>query len=464
MALGTGQRAPASGDQYAEVVAGLRATFEAGRTRPYEWRHRQLQGLGRLMVEREREIVDALVADLRRTPFEAALFDIAATKGELKQALKHLRGWMRRRRVPAPLAAKPGKAWVEYEPLGVTLIIVPWNYPVHLALAPLVAALAAGNCVVVKPSEITPATSALLADLLPKYLDSEAVAVVEGGAEASLGLLDQAVDHCFFTGSPAVGKAILAAAAPHLTPVTLELGGKCPVIVTPSANLEVTARRIAFGKLVNSGQTCVAPDYVLVDRRVRDQFVETLAATLRTFSEGQQVPIVNERHAARVAALLESAGGEVVLGGTVDVSGARACPTIVVDPDPGAALLQEEIFGPVLPVVTVDSLDEAIAHIHRGTRPLATYLFTEDKRDERRVLDEVITGGTVVNHVMVHLSVAELPFGGVGTSGTGRYHGHWGFETFSNAKAVLSKPTRMDITMFYPPYSERAKKIMQRML
>jgi aldehyde dehydrogenase (NAD+) len=464
MTVGSLQQAPTSDDGYTDVVAGLRATFDSGRTRSYEWRARQLDGLARLMDEREEDVVDALVADLRRTPFEASLFDLAATKGELRHARKHLRRWMRPRRVPAPMSAQPGRAWYQFEPLGVTLIIAPWNYPIHLALTPLIGALAAGNCAVIKPSEITPQCSALLADLLPQYVDPEAVAVVEGGAEASIGLLGQRVDHCFFTGSPAVGSAIMAAAAPHLTPVTLELGGKCPVIVTSSARLDIAARRIAFGKLANSGQTCVAPDYVLVDRRVRDEFVAVLTDTVRRFSEARSVPIVNDRHAARIAGLLEAPGGEVVLGGTVDVAEAQAEPTIIVDPTPGTAILQEEIFGPVLPVVTVDSLDEAIAHVRRGSRPLASYLFTEDRNDERRVLDSVITGGLVVNHVMLHLTVNELPFGGVGTSGMGRYHGHWGFETFSNPKAVLRKRSRPDITLFYPPYSDRAKRIMNRML
>lgn len=464
MTLGSVRAAPASGDRYAEVVAGLRATFASGRTRPYEWRARQLRGLAQLLEERAGDLSDALVTDLRRSPFESALFDLAPTKAELRHARKNLRRWMRPRRVSAPLTARPGRAWCQFEPLGVALIIAPWNYPIHLALTPLIAALAAGNCAVVKPSEATPACSAVLAEAVPQYLDPTAVAVVEGGAEASQGLIDQSLDHCFFTGSPAVGSAIMAAAARHLTPVTLELGGKCPAIVTSSARLEVAARRIAFGKLVNSGQTCVAPDYVLVDARVRDEFVSQLTDTLSRFSEGRSVPLVNEGHAARLAGLLTESGGRIALGGAVDVPAAQAEPTVVVDPKPDSALLREEIFGPILPVVTVDSLDEAIAHVRRGGRPLASYLFSEDRRDEQRVLNEISTGGTVVNHVMVHLTVNNLPFGGVGTSGMGRYHGHWGFETFSNAKAVLRKPSRPDFALFYPPYSDTAKRIMDRML
>jgi aldehyde dehydrogenase (NAD+) len=288
--------------------------------------------------------------------------------------------------------------------------------------------------------------------------------VAEGGAEASLGLLGQGVDHCFFTGSPAVGRAVMAAAAPHLTPVTLELGGKCPAIVTSSARVDVAARRIAFGKLVNSGQTCVAPDYVLVDRRVRDELVGELASALARFSGGRSVPVVNPRHAARLAGLLRAAGGRVTLGGAVDVDAALAQPTVVVDPDPESPILSEEIFGPVLPVLTVDSLDQAIARVTRGGRPLASYLFSEERRDERRLLRSVISGGTVVNHVLMHLSVNDLPFGGVGTSGMGRYHGRWGFETLSNARAVLRKPSRPDFPAFYPPYNGLVKRIVGRLL
>lgn len=455
---------PAQDDEYARIVAGTRAVFTSGRTRSYDWRARQLAGLSRLLDEGVSDIARAIEADLGRSPFEARLFDIVPTKTELQHARKHLRRWMRPRRVPAPLNARPGRAWYQFEPVGVVLIIAPWNYPVHLALAPLIAALAAGNCAVIKPSEITPACSAVLARLLPRYVDPDAVAVVEGGAEASLGLLGQAVDHCFFTGSPAVGSAIMAAAAPHLTPVTLELGGKCPAIVTSSARLDIAARRIAFGKLVNSGQTCVAPDYVLVDQSVRDDLVTELAATLTRFSEGRTMPIVNDRHAARLAGLLAGAGGTVALGGTIDVAAAQAEPTVVVDPDPHAEILREEIFGPILPVITVDSVDEAIAHVRRGGRPLASYLFSENRREERRIIDEVVSGGTVVNHVMMHLSVSDLPFGGIGTSGMGRYHGRWGFETLSNARAILRKPSRPDITLFYPPYSGLTKRIMDRVM
>jgi aldehyde dehydrogenase (NAD+) len=448
----------------AAVVSRLRATYAGGRTRDRAWRDAQLAGLARMLEEREDEIIAALSADLRRTAFEALLFDIASTKPEIKHARKKLKRWMRPRRVPAPINVRPGKAWFTYEPLGVVMVIGAWNYPVHLTLTPLIAALAAGNCVIVKPSEITPASSAVLARLLPQYLDADAVAVVEGGAGVTQELIDQNLDHVFFTGSPAVGSAVMEAASRHLTPVTLELGGKCPAIVTESAKLDVAARRIAFGKLTNAGQTCVAPDYVLVDKSVKEPFIAALVAAIEEFSEGRQLPIVNTRHAARLAGLLESAGGQVATGGAIDVERAVAAPTVIVDPAPGSAILAEEIFGPLLPVVTVDDLAAAIAFVSAGSKPLASYVFTQERRDEERVLAGFSSGGTVINHVMMHLAVPDLPFGGVGMSGTGRYHGHWGFETFSHPKAILRQRTFIDPSFIYPPYSPRAEKFMRKML
>lgn len=445
-----------------DVVARLRTTFMSGKTRDLAWRQAQLQAMVRLHDECREQIVAAVQADLRREKLEAAMLEIPATRSEAVAAAKHVAKWAKPERVRTGIAAMPGKSWVQYEPLGVVLVIAPWNYPIHLALAPMVAALAAGNCIILKPSEVTPHCSALLAKILPMYLDSDAIAVVEGGPDITQALIDQKLDHCFFTGSTVVGKAIMKAAAEYLTPVTLELGGKCPAVVTASADLGVAARRIAWGKLTNSGQTCVAPDYVLVDRQVRDAFIAELTSTLITFSEGKRKPIINSRHAARIATLLRDCGGTIALGGQVDVERAEAEPTVVVDPSPDSMLLRDEIFGPVLPIITVDSLDDAIAHVQQGDRPLASYLFTEDNQDKQRFIANVVTGGIVVNHVLLHLSVPDLPFGGVGSSGMGRYHGRWGFQAFSNAKAVLSKPARPDISLIYPPYTGWKKKLLER--
>jgi aldehyde dehydrogenase (NAD+) len=451
-----------TGRSIPETVAQLRATFRSGRTKPIEWRLAQLDALAHLVSEREAEFAAALAKDLGRGPVEAWLADLAPVAAEAEYAKKQLGGWMKPTRVRVPMSARPGKAWYQYEPLGVALIVGPWNYPIHLILAPLVGAIAAGNCAILKPSEQTPACSAALAELVPQYLDTEAVAVVEGAAEATQSLLDQALDHCFFTGSPEIGKAVMTAAAKHLTPVTLELGGKSPVIVADDAKLRVAARRIASAKMLNSGQTCVAPDYVLVDRKIREPFVEHLTKAIKEFSTESSLPIVSTRHAGRLASLLEKAGGKVVLGGEVRPDDKRAELSVVVDPNADSQLMREEIFGPVLPIVSVDSLDDAIAHVQSGPKPLAVYLFSESRQTEQRVLDEVSNGGTVVNHLIYHLLVNELPFGGVGNSGTGAYHGKWGFETFSHRKAVLRKPTWPDPSLAYPPFTKLKERIMRK--
>jgi aldehyde dehydrogenase (NAD+) len=446
-----------------DTVARLRATFRGGRTKPVDWRLAQLEAIVRMVTERERDFAAALEKDLGRGPVEAWLADLAPVTAEAKYAIKKLRSWMKPTRVKMPVSVRPGKAWYQYEPLGVVLIIGPWNYPVHLMLAPLVGAVAAGNCAILKPSEHTPACSALLADLVPQYLDREAVAVAEGAAEATQTLLDQALDHCFFTGSPEVGKAVMAGAAKHLTPVTLELGGKSPVIVLDDAKLKVAARRIAFAKLLNSGQTCVAPDYLLVHRSVRDAFVTELNRAIDEFTTEPTLPIINERQAGRLAALVEQAGGRTVRGGKVEPEARRGELTVVVDPDSDAQLMREEIFGPVLPIVTIDSLDDAIAHVQRGPKPLAVYLFSENRDHQERVIADISNGGTVINHLMYHLLVNDLPFGGVGNSGTGAYHGKWGFETFSHRKAVLHKPTWIDPAIAYPPFGKVKERIMRKL-
>jgi aldehyde dehydrogenase (NAD+) len=454
----------ASQQSIPDVVARLRATFRSGRTRPVEWRLEQLRALERMLAEREPDFARALEADLGRDAINAWMADLAPVTAESEFARKRLRRWTRRHRVGMPISAKPGSAWYQYEPLGTVLIIGPFNYPIHLVLAPLVGAIAAGNTAVIKPSENTPASSAAMAEIVPQYLDPDAVAVVEGGPEQTLQLIDQALDHVFFTGGAEVGKVIAAAAAKHLTPVTLELGGKSPVIVDADAGLDVTARRIVWMKTVNSGQTCIAPDYVLVDRSIKDPFLDALKTAIHDLTpEGkEQLPVVNSRHAKRLAALLDGAGGELISGGTVDVDGRAVELSVIVDPDGGADIMREEIFGPLLPIVTVDSLDDAIAHVQAGPKPLAVYHFGSKKASQQRVLNEISNGGTVFNHLMFQVLIPQLPFGGVGNSGTGTYHGEWGFQTFSHRKSVVRKPTRPDPKMFYPPYTKFTERILRR--
>jgi aldehyde dehydrogenase (NAD+) len=446
------------------VVSRLRETFRAGRTRPLRWRIGQLDALHRMLVEREADFVAALTADLGRRRTEAWLDDLAPIGTELRYARKHVATWVRPTRVRPPLAVQPARAWVQPEPLGVIGLIGPWNYPIYLLLAPLVGALAAGNCAVIKPSEQTPTVSATLARLVPDYLDRDAVAIVEGGRTESLELIDQGLDHLCFTGSPEVGKQIMAAAAKHLTPVTLELGGKCPVIVAEDAAVKAAARRVAFAKVLNSGQTCVAPDYVLVHRDVRDRFLAELDRAFDRYATRQPLPLVHERRAQRIAELISGAHGKLARGGKVDTSRHRAEMTVITDPDLSSELMREEIFGPVLPVVTIDSLDEAIAHVNAGPKPLAVYVFTSSSANEKRVVDEISNGATVINHLVLHLLAPTLPFGGVGNSGMGSYHGRWGFDTFSHGKAVLRKPVRPDPWFQYPPYTKLKERLLRAVL
>lgn len=449
----------------ATEVARLRATFRSGRTRPDEWRLAQLRGLERLLVDNEAELAAALLADLGRPANDSFLGDIAPTLAEVRFALKHLARWRRPQRVGLPLSQRPGRAWFDFEPLGVVLVIGPWNYPVYLTLGPLVGAIAAGNCAVLKPSEHAPAVAAALVRLVPQYLDADAFTVLDGGPEVTQGVLAQGVDHAFFTGGPEIGKAVMAAAAPHLTPVTLELGGKCPAVVSADAVVDVAARRIAWTKLLNSGQTCIAPDYVLVERSVRDDFVAALLRAFRAMapdgSGGRALPIVTERHATRLAGLLEDHGGEVVLGGGSAPEERRHDLTVVLDPDAGSVLMQEEIFGPILPVVTVDSVADAIGRVNAGPKPLAAYLFSESADEERTFRADVPAGAVVTNHAAMHVLCPELPFGGVGNSGMGAYHGRWGFEAFSHRKSHLARSARIDPRVVYPPYGPLTRRLLR---
>jgi len=447
------------------LVRSLRSTFATGATRSLSWRLAQLDGIERFCDEQEDAIAEAMASDLGRNAFDSWFGEIVGTKAEVAYARKNLKRWMKPQRQRLPLTQLPGSARVHYEPLGVVLVIGPWNYPVFLTLSPLVAAVAAGNCVVVKPSELAPATSALLATVLPSYLDKDAIRVVEGDGVVTQELLAQGFDHALFTGGTAIGAKIMAGAAPTLTPVTLELGGKSPVIVDEDADLDVVARRLAWVKLMNSGQTCIAPDYVLAHRSIRDALVSKTVAALaemNTAPEGR-VRIVNERQFDRLRGYLAVTSGNVVAGGAVDPDTLSMEPTVLVDPAVDEPVMTDEIFGPILPVLAVDSVDDAIAFVNARPKPLATYVFSKSKAVQRRIVTEVPTGGIVVNHIALHCLVPSLPFGGVGASGMGAYHGRWGFETFSHRKAVLTKTFKPDLRIVYPPYDEKAKRLMRKL-
>ncbi|MCX6479387.1 MAG: aldehyde dehydrogenase family protein [Mycobacterium sp.] len=462
----------ATTDQVGDVGSGgvlqeVRSVFNTGRTRDLNWREQQLRAIERMCDEREAEISAALTADLGRSAFEAWLGDVASTKAEAAFARKHLRKWTKPKRAGLPLAQMPGKAWVQFDPIGVVLIIGPWNYPFFLCMSPLVAAVAAGDAAVIKPSELAPATSALIAKLVPQYLDRDAIRVVEGAADVTQDLLSQGFDHALFTGGTEIGRKIMAAAAPTLTPVTLELGGKSPVVVLADADLDVAARRIAWTKLLNSGQTCIAPDYVLADRSIAAALTEKIVATIAEFRADQADPslkIVNERQFDRLAALISATGGTVVTGGRSDRAALKIEPTVIIDPPIGDPVMSDEIFGPILPILTVDSADAAVAFVNARPKPLALYVFTKDQDRARTLIDRMPSGGAVINHIAMHCLVPQLPFGGVGASGMGAYHGQWGFEALSHRRAVLAKSAWPDPSLLYPPYTDRAMKILRRLL
>ena len=447
------------------TLARLRQAFDSGKTRPIEWRLAQLAEVERMMREHEADFAEALRLDLGKCLFEAVLTEMSFVEAEAKYARKNLAEWMRPQRVRTPMMVQPGRSYIQPEPKGVVLIIAPWNYPLSMVMAPLVGAVAAGNCVVMKPSEITAHTSAALAAILPRYLDSDAFAVVEGGVPETSELLEQRFDHILYTGNERVARIVMTAAAKHLTPVTLELGGKSPCLIDKSANLEVAASRIAWGKFINAGQTCVAPDHVLVHRDVAQRFTDILGGKIREFygEDPEQSPdycrIASERHAARFQQLL--AGQKIHTGGRVDVVKRYVEPTIVLDPSPDSALMQEEIFGPVLPVIAVDEMHHAIKFVADRPKPLALYLFTKSKALEDAVLNRLSAGTVCVNDAVIFMVSPELPFGGVGNSGMGRYTGWFGFETFSHMKPVMKRSFRFDAPMRYPPYSEMKAKLLR---
>jgi len=452
-------------EEIPDLVAGIRRTFDSGRTRPLAWRRQQLEGLIAFTSENADRLVEALAADLGKPEVEARTADLGQVPSEAKKALKNLAKWTR----PEGKGWIPimGRSFVVREPLGVVLIIAPWNYPVGLLLSPLVGALAAGNAAVLKPSEVTAHTSQALAELLPRYVDDDAIGIVEGGVKETTALLDERFDHIFYTGNGSVGRIVMEAAARNLTPVTLELGGKSPCIVDRSADLAVTARRIAWGKFLNAGQTCIAPDYLLVDETIENELIPELQKCVREFygddpiASGDFTRIVNRRHHERVSKLMD--GQEVAFGGKSDPERCSIEPTVLRNVSPESAIMQEEIFGPVLPVLKVKDVDEAIGFVRGREKPLALYLFSTDAEAERKVLDQTSSGGVCLNGTLMHIGNSAMPFGGVGESGTGAYHGKHTFETFTHRKAVLKRGFRLDPKLMYPPYTARKTSLVKKM-
>ena len=437
----------------------LREPVRAGKTRPEAWRRQQLELLGNLLEENENKILKALNADLGK-PANEALFEIIALKQEIKVANKNLSNWMSKKRVKIPIPLQPGEAIVEREPLGCVLIIGPWNYPFSLTLQPLISAVAAGNTAIIKPSEHAKYTSKLIAEVIPKYLPKDVVRVIEGDGSIAAQLTELPFDHIFFTGGGTIGKKVLLSAAENLTPVTLELGGKSPAIVLEDADIKVTSRRLIWGKNINSGQTCIAPDYLLVQESIKETLINEMICSIKQFYGENPLRsvnrgrIVNKYHFHRLEKLITSCKlkDQVIHGGEVDENSNLISPTLINIENIEDPLMRDEIFGPLLPILSINNLEEAINISKSLPRPLALYLFGGTSEQQQILLRETSSGSVCFNDVIMQAGIPELPFGGVGASGMGNYHGEAGFITFSHEKSILRRPFWLDFKMRYPPY------------
>ena len=447
------------------IVENQRQYFLTHVTRDVKFRLAALKKLKKTIIEWEPKICEALMADLGKCRTETYMTEIGMVLAGLSDNIKHLRRWSRPKKVLAPLAQFPSTCRVQPEPYGVSLILSPWNYPILLCLDPLAAALAAGNCAVVKPSSMSPATSQVIADMLSSIFEPEYVTTVLGGRDKIGALLEEKFDYVFFTGSPVVGHVVMEAAARNLTPVTLELGGKSPCIVDETANIPVAARRIAFGKILNAGQTCVAPDYLFIHSSRKQEFVEAYRAEVKRMLGEEPLKdetfthIINERHFKRLQGLLE--GENALVGGKSDPASLRIEPTLLDGVTPESPCMQEEIFGPILPMMTWDKWEDVERFVLSRPRPLASYLFTTSSANEKRFVNNLSFGGGCVNDTIIHLAVHGLPFSGVGESGMGAYHGKAGFDTFTHYKSVLTKANWLDLPMRYHPYTSFAEKLLR---
>jgi len=456
--------------QLTAPIAAMRQLVSDGTSRPLQWRLEQLDRLEAALSANSDAVLAALASDLGKPDVEA-YFEVVAVRQEINLCRKRLRRWMAPKTVSVPVSQRPGRAEVIAEPLGCVLIIGPWNYPFHLAIQPLVSALAAGNTAILKPSEHAPATAQLISTLIAEAFPPEIVQVVQGDGSTAQALLAERFDHIFFTGGERIGKVVMAAAAQHLTPVTLELGGKSPAVVLSDADLEVTSRRLVWGKCLNAGQTCIAPDYLLVERSTRAALVQALGERITAcFGEeplhsSDLASIVNAAQYQRLSGLLEQARerGQILLGGSCDPERRRIAPTVIAVRDLEDPLMQEELFGPLLPVLEVDDVQQAIQWINQRPKPLALYLFSRSTQHQETVLRQTSSGGACFNDVVMQVGVPELPFGGVGASGMGAYHGQAGFDTFSHRRSVLRRPFALDLPFRYPPYAGRLP-LMRRLL
>ncbi|GAV65093.1 Aldedh domain-containing protein, partial [Cephalotus follicularis] len=460
-------------EEAALVVKELRKSFRSGKTKSYEWRVSQLQSIDKMVHEREKEITEALYKDLSKPEIEAFVSEISMTKSSCKLALRELKRWMTPEEAKTSLTTFPSSAEIVPEPLGVVLVISSWNYPFLLSIDPVIGAIAAGNTVVLKPSETAPATSTLLAKLLKEYLDQSTIRVVEGAVAVTSALLDQKWDKILFTGGGKVGRIVLTAAAKHLTPVVLELGGKCPAVVDSNVNLQVAARRIIAGKWAcNNGQACVGVDYVITTKDFAPKLIDSLRNELEEFfgkdpMESRDLSrIVNSFHFTRLATLLneDKVSDKIVLGGQRNENQLKIAPTILLDVPEDSLIMQEEIFGPLLPILTVENIEDSFDVICSKPKPLAAYCFTNDQQLKKKFVQNIPAGGVLINDTVLHSTVSSLPFGGVGESGMGYYHGKFSFDAFSHKKAVLYRSFDGDSSIRYPPYTPRRQRLLKAVI
>ncbi|KAI5587795.1 aldehyde dehydrogenase family 3 member H1 isoform X2 [Populus trichocarpa] len=468
-----GKKQPFDANEAPSLVKELKESFRTGRTRSYEWRVSQLKGIEKMVEEREKDISEALYKDLSKPEFEAFVSEIAAVKSSCEEALKELKQWMKPEKAKTSMTAYPSSAEIVSEPLGAVLVISTWNYPFLLSIDPVIGAIAAGNAVVLKPSEIAPVTSSLLSELFEEYLDSSAVRVVEGAVPETAALLEQKWDKIFYTGSPRVGRIVMTAAAKHLTPVVLELGGKCPVVVDSDVDLQVTARRIIAGKWqLNNGQACISVDYIIATKDFAPKLIDALRNGIEEFfgadpMESKYISrIVSSNHFSRLERLLDEykVFNKIVVGGQRNQKKLKIAPTIFLDVPEDSQLMQEEIFGPLLPIITVENVKDSIDLINSKPEPLVAYLFTNNQKLRNDFVQNVSCGGMVINDTVLHVTVSSLPFGGVGESGMGSYHGKFSFDAFSHKKAVLYRSFSGDSPVRYPPYTPENKKLMRAVM
>jgi len=444
-----------------ETLQKQRDFFSSHKTRDISFRLEMLKKLKNAIDEYEERITQAIYDDLKKSAFESYISEIGIVRKELNYSLKHLKIWAKPRRVKTSILHFISSSFIYPEPYGVVLIVAPWNYPFNLLFAPLIGAISAGNCVVLKPSNHSPNTSAVMEEMITRAYGQEYISFFQGGREVNKALWNEKFDYIFFTGNPPLGKIVMEAASKHLTPVTLELGGKCPCIVDREANLDYAARRIAWGKFLNAGQTCVAPDYLLIDRAVKKELIEGLIKSIKVFfgenpEESLDFPrIISDKHFERLCGLMKS--GLIVSGGKTKKETRYIAPTILDKIKPEDPIMQEEIFGPLLPVLEYETLEEAVSFINSRPKPLALYFFSENRKKQRMILNKTSSGGGCINDTVVHLASQHLPFGGVGWSGMGAYLGKASFDTFSHYKSILKKSNLLDIKLRYAPYKGKIK-------